>query len=69
MPSKSSPLAIPAEHLWTVKDAAAFLRLGRNAVYEMAKRDEIPNLRIGSRIRFIPAEVRAWAEKQRAVAV
>ena len=45
MPSKSSPLAMPAEHLWTVKDAAAFLRLGRNAVYEMAKRDEIPNLK------------------------
>ena len=58
-------LAIPAEQLWTVREAADFLRLGRNAIYEMAKRGELPSVRIGSRVRFIPSEVRAWLQRQR----
>jgi excisionase family DNA binding protein len=68
MPSDPA-LAIPAEQLWTVHDVADFLRLGRNAVYEMAKRGEVPSVRICSRVRFIPAEVREWATKQREAAV
>lgn len=62
-------LSIPAERLWTVREAATFLQLGRNAVYEMVKRGELPNVRIGSRVRFIPGELRAWAERQRAAEV
>lgn len=62
-------LSIPAERLWTVREAATFLQLGRNAVYEMVKHGELPNVRIGSRVRFIPAELRAWAERQRAATV
>ena len=65
MPADVPALAIPAEHLWTVRDAAAFLRIGRNAVYEMVKRDEVPNVRVGSRVRFIPGELRAWLGRQR----
>ena len=57
-------LAIPAECLWTVRDAAAFLRLGRNAIYEMAKRDELPSIRIGSRVRFDPAALRVWLRQK-----
>jgi len=66
MASEVSPLAIPAEQLWTVREAAAFLRIGRNAVYEMVKREELPSIRVGSRVRFFPAELRAWLERQRA---
>ena len=56
---------IPAEQLWTARQAAQFLNIGRNAVYEMVDRGELPSLRIGSRVRFIPAEVRAWVERQK----
>jgi excisionase family DNA binding protein len=65
MPSDAKPLTIPAEQLWTVREVASFLRLGRNAIYEMADRGDIPSLRIGSRVRFVPAEVRAWVARQR----
>ena len=62
----SDALAIPAERLWTVADVCAFLRVGRNAVYAMAARRELPSIRVGSRVRFVPADVRAWLERQRA---
>jgi excisionase family DNA binding protein len=67
MASDARPLTIPAEQLWTVREVASFLQLGRNAIYEMAERGDIPSLRIGSRVRFVPAEVRAWVEQRRAV--
>jgi excisionase family DNA binding protein len=62
--------ARPVESLWTWREVAAFLRIGRNAVYEMAARGELPSLRLGaSRVRFVPAEIRAWLERQRAPGV
>lgn len=64
----TDPLMIPAEQLWNVRQAAAFLNIGRNAVYEMVDSGELPNIRIGSRIRFIPGELRGWVERQRAPA-
>ena len=57
--------ARPAENLWTWRDVAAFLRIGRNAVYEMAANRDLPSLRVGSRVRFVPEEIRAWLEGQR----
>ena len=62
----TDPLMIPAEQLWNVRQAAAFLNIGRNATYEMANRGELPSIRIGSRIRFIPGELRGWVARQRA---
>jgi len=32
------------ERLWTVGEAAAFLRLGRNTVYEWAATGKLPSL-------------------------
>ena len=58
--------ARPAESLWTSRDVAAFLRIGRDAVHEMANNRDLPSLRVGSRIRFVPEEIRAWLERQRA---
>ena len=54
----------PSESLWTVREAAAFLRLGRNTVYEWAASGKLPSLRLGSRIRFVPSVVRRWAAVQ-----
>jgi excisionase family DNA binding protein len=65
MASESSPLTIPAERLWKARDVAGFLGIGRNAVYEMADRGELPSVRIGSRVRFVPEEIRAWVAQQR----
>ena len=54
-----------SEPLWTVREAAAFLRLGRNTVYEWAAAGKLPSLRLGSRVRFEPAALRRWLAVQR----
>ena len=52
------------EALWTVRQAAAFLCLGRNTLYEWAASGKLPSLRLGSRIRFQPAALRRWVALQ-----
>jgi len=52
------------EALWTVREAAAFLRLGRNTVYEWAASGKLPSVRLGSRIRFLPSALRRWLAVQ-----
>jgi excisionase family DNA binding protein len=52
------------EALWTVREAAAFLRLGRNTVYEWAASGKLPSVRLGSRIRFLPSTLRRWLAVQ-----
>ena len=39
----------------TVSEAAKFLRLGRNSVYEAIRRNELPSVRVGRRL-LIPKE-------------
>jgi excisionase family DNA binding protein len=50
--------------LWTAADVARFLRVGRNRPYELAERGELPCIRIGQRLRFDPAKVREFLERQ-----
>jgi excisionase family DNA binding protein len=52
------------EALWTVREAAAFLRLGRNTIYEWAASGKLPSVRLGSRIRFQPSVLRRWVAVQ-----
>lgn len=44
----------------TVAQAAKFLRLGRNAVYDAIGRGEIPHRRIGRAIRLSRAALVQW---------
>ncbi|ASU56151.1 helix-turn-helix transcriptional regulator [Nocardiopsis dassonvillei] len=47
--------------LWSVKDAAAYLRVPPKTLYEWRyKGDGPPSHRIGRYVRYVPAEVRAW---------
>src|SRR5438105_194007 len=50
--------------LWTAADVARFLRVGRNRPYELAERGELACIRIGQRLRFDPAKVREFLERQ-----
>jgi hypothetical protein len=52
------------EPLWTVADVMAYLRRGRSWVYEQVANGSLPHLRVGGLL-FVPAEVRAWALRQR----
>ena len=50
------------EDLWDVKQAARFFKLSVNWVYRAAERGDIPYRRVASRLRFIPAELRAFVK-------
>lgn len=49
----------------TVADAATYLAVSRRQVYLLVKRGHLPCVRVGERIRFIPAELRAYLERNR----
>jgi len=49
-------------NLWTVRDVAAYLKASTSYVYKAAERSEVPCRRLGALLRFLPAEVKAWAE-------
>jgi excisionase family DNA binding protein len=51
----------PALTLWTVKDAAEYLRCSQSYVYKAAERDLLPTIRIGRMLRFSPESVRSFA--------
>ncbi|HVE91934.1 MAG TPA: helix-turn-helix domain-containing protein [Actinomycetota bacterium] len=45
----------------TVQEAAAFLRIGRDAVYAAVRKGELPAIRIGRYVRFNRDRLRAFA--------
>ncbi|MEI6236614.1 MAG: helix-turn-helix domain-containing protein [Planctomycetota bacterium] len=55
-----------AENLWTVKDAAAFLRKSQRWIFYALQTPEhesgsIPHSKLGRNPRFIPDDLRLWA--------
>ena len=45
-----------------VEDVARLLRVGRNTVYELVGRNEIPSRRLGKQIRFSRAAIMRWLD-------
>jgi excisionase family DNA binding protein len=61
--------AIPDDGLWDVRQAGRWLSLTEHAVRTMLRRNQLPAeaiVRIGRRIRFRSAELRAWLNRQTA---
>jgi excisionase family DNA binding protein len=50
-----------ADALWTVRDVATFLKVSKSWVYHRAEAGELPCLRIGGLLRFLPKAIRAFA--------
>jgi excisionase family DNA binding protein len=48
----------------TVPEAARFLRIGRNSVYEAVRRHELPSVRIGRRLLIPKAALQRLLEEQ-----
>jgi excisionase family DNA binding protein len=53
------------ERLLTVADVAEFLAISRRQVYVLLERGELPAVRVGTRLRLIPADLRAYLEQHR----
>lgn len=49
----------------TVADVARFLSVSRRQVYLFVERGELPTVRVGRRIRFVPDEIWAYLERDR----
>jgi excisionase family DNA binding protein len=46
--------------LLTAREVARILRVSRRSVYQLARRGEIPHVRIGRFVRFRADEIDAW---------
>ena len=68
MTRHAQPVDSPSERterLLTVADAAEFLVISRRQVYVLLERRELPAVRVGTRLRLIPADLRAYLEQHR----
>ena len=69
-PSRNTGSAVNVLELLTVSDVAALLKVSKSWVYEhtRARRtprsDQLPHIRIGKYVRFDPALVRAFLDRQ-----
>lgn len=50
--------------LWDASDVASYLKASRSWVYHRAESGELPCVRIGGLLRFVPDEIRAFARGQ-----
>lgn len=48
------------EDLWDARRACAFLCCGKTWLYAACARGEVPHVRLGSNVRFIPDVLRKW---------
>jgi excisionase family DNA binding protein len=57
-----APLSRP---LLTVVDAARFLNVSRRQLYYLLEREGLPAVRVGTRLRFSPAELEEYLQRHR----
>ncbi len=56
-----TPPVCPAnDNVLDVEQAARLLRVGRNTIYELVGRNEIPHRRLGKQIRFSRDALMSW---------
>jgi excisionase family DNA binding protein len=53
---------VDADTVLDVEDVARLLRVGRNTIYELVARNQIPHRRLLKQIRFSRAAVMAWLD-------
>ena len=53
-------VAVEAEAVLDVEDIATLLRVGRNTVYSLVAKNQIPHRRLGKQIRFSRTAVMSW---------
>ncbi len=63
----TQPAQQPEESLWTANDVATYLKVSRSWVYHRAEAGELPHVRVGGLLRFVPTAIREYAESGRAV--
>ncbi len=59
----------PSEALWTVREVSAFLRVSRSWIYQRTAAGELPHIRVGGLVRFVPDEIRSFATRSKSATV
>jgi excisionase family DNA binding protein len=49
-----------AQPLLDVRETARFLNVSVRTIYLLVSRDELPHVRIGGQLRFVPSVLDAW---------
>lgn len=50
------------QRIFTVKEAAAILRVSQSKLYQMAKEEKVPHLLLGGRIVIPEKQLREWID-------
>ncbi len=53
-----------SRNLWTIKEAAEYLRMSTSWVYKRVSAGEIPHHKLGTSVRFVPEQVEHWFAEQ-----
>jgi excisionase family DNA binding protein len=64
--SKREPTLKPNERLWNMEEAMEYLGVSRSAFYRLMAIENLPSLKVGGKLRFIPEQLQAWAKKKSA---
>jgi len=49
------------ETLWDARDVARYLKVSRSWVYQRAEAGQLPYLKVGGLVRFVPDRIREFA--------
>lgn len=52
------------QYVYTVEEAAEYLRLGRTTVYQLMRRDELESIKIGSSRRITEDQLKRFLERK-----
>lgn len=55
----------PSRSLLTPKQACVLLTIGARKLWELTNRGEIPHLRIGRSLRYVPEDLEEWIQQQK----
>ena len=64
-PARSDSREEFPERLWTAEDTALFLQISTRTLRRLTYYENLPCLRLGSRLRYVPADVLAWARQRK----
>ena len=53
------------DEIWTVPEAARYLKISRAKLYYLVKRREIPHIKIGRNKRIMLSELEKWIDKHK----
>lgn len=58
---------VSAEVIWTEQETAGFLRLRKSTVADLARRGDLPSIKLGRHRRYLQSDVIAYVQAQRRI--